>query len=294
MLPLWTALLRSGLPSDILDDVHFALFGLGDSGYEKFCYAGKILARRMLSLGAHLIRKDQLGLDSVKDLENGIGRLAVSGTEEAEAEEVANKTGNGVAENGHESTSECLGWGDERAPDGIEETFIPWLKNTVDAMLPFLPPPLAVSGKPFQPLPSTSLPPPLYAFDPVTFKKSSAPSRTDSQVSATTTTAAEEELNPGWSWASLQRNERVTDPDWWQDVREVELDLEDPIQWNYAPGSICSLKPETSDEEIETFLKYTDLKDQADKLVVIRPLNAGKPLSLASSSSSILPVFHPL
>lgn len=52
MLPLWTALLRTSLPHDILDDVNFACFGLGDSSYEKFCYAGKMLARRMEGLGA--------------------------------------------------------------------------------------------------------------------------------------------------------------------------------------------------------------------------------------------------
>lgn len=28
-----------------------------------------------------------------------------------------------------------------------------------------------------------------------------------------------------WQWATLTRNRRVTAPDWWQDVREVELDL---------------------------------------------------------------------
>lgn len=52
MLPLWTAMLRSSLPEDILEDVHFGLFGLGDSSYERFCYAGKMLLRRMEQLGA--------------------------------------------------------------------------------------------------------------------------------------------------------------------------------------------------------------------------------------------------
>jgi sulfite reductase alpha subunit-like flavoprotein len=52
MMPLWTALLRKSLPEDILEEVNFALFGLGDSSYEKFNYAGKVLGRRMESLGA--------------------------------------------------------------------------------------------------------------------------------------------------------------------------------------------------------------------------------------------------
>ena len=52
MKPLWSALLRSSLPTNILEDVNFALYGLGDSSYEKFCYAGKMLARRMEGLSA--------------------------------------------------------------------------------------------------------------------------------------------------------------------------------------------------------------------------------------------------
>jgi len=45
-------LLRSDLPSDLFEDFPFAVFGLGDSSYEKFCWAAKKLARRMGSLGA--------------------------------------------------------------------------------------------------------------------------------------------------------------------------------------------------------------------------------------------------
>ena len=52
MKPLWEALIRSSLPEDILEDVQYALYGLGDSSYEKFCYAGKMLARRMDGLSA--------------------------------------------------------------------------------------------------------------------------------------------------------------------------------------------------------------------------------------------------
>jgi len=37
-------------------------------------------------------------------------------------------------------------------------------------------------------------------------------------------------LEPGWKWAKLRRNTRVTDADWWQDVREIDLDLEDSDQ----------------------------------------------------------------
>ena len=51
MTPLWNDLLRE-LPSDTFEDFSFALFGLGDTSYEKFCWAAKKLSRRLQSLGA--------------------------------------------------------------------------------------------------------------------------------------------------------------------------------------------------------------------------------------------------
>ncbi|TFK47130.1 riboflavin synthase domain-like protein [Heliocybe sulcata] len=50
-LPLWTLLLRSDLPHDLFEDLHFAVFGLGDSAYEKFCWPAKLLERRLEGLG---------------------------------------------------------------------------------------------------------------------------------------------------------------------------------------------------------------------------------------------------
>ena len=49
---LWNMLLRSDLPADLFEDLPFAVFGLGDTSYEKFCWAAKKMARRMESLGA--------------------------------------------------------------------------------------------------------------------------------------------------------------------------------------------------------------------------------------------------
>ena len=51
MTELWTLLLRSDLPNDLFEDLPFAVFGLGDTSYEKFCWAAKKLSRRMESLG---------------------------------------------------------------------------------------------------------------------------------------------------------------------------------------------------------------------------------------------------
>ena len=52
MTALWSMLLRSDLPEDLFEGMYFAVFGLGDSAYEKFCWAAKKLDRRIESLGA--------------------------------------------------------------------------------------------------------------------------------------------------------------------------------------------------------------------------------------------------
>ncbi|KAG8701613.1 NAPDH-dependent diflavin reductase [Ceratobasidium sp. 395] len=55
MTPLWRALLRAELPSDLFEETEFAVLGLGDSSYQRFNWAAKRLQRRLLSLGAHQI-----------------------------------------------------------------------------------------------------------------------------------------------------------------------------------------------------------------------------------------------
>lgn len=49
------SLLRSDLPTDLFDELHYAVFGLGDSSYEKFCWSAKVLDRRLEGLGARRI-----------------------------------------------------------------------------------------------------------------------------------------------------------------------------------------------------------------------------------------------
>ncbi|CAE6533214.1 unnamed protein product [Rhizoctonia solani] len=51
MTALWNALLRAELPSDLFEDMEFAVLGLGDSSYQRFNWAAKRLQRRLLSLG---------------------------------------------------------------------------------------------------------------------------------------------------------------------------------------------------------------------------------------------------
>ncbi|KAI0705984.1 riboflavin synthase domain-like protein [Cerioporus squamosus] len=52
MTPLWQMLLRADLPEDLFEDLTFAVFGLGDTSYAKFCWPAKLLSRRLQHLGA--------------------------------------------------------------------------------------------------------------------------------------------------------------------------------------------------------------------------------------------------
>ncbi|KAI0295729.1 hypothetical protein BC826DRAFT_1007321 [Russula brevipes] len=55
MTPMWRSLLRSDLPHDFFEDLQYAVFGLGDSSYERFCWPAKKLSRRLEYLGATAI-----------------------------------------------------------------------------------------------------------------------------------------------------------------------------------------------------------------------------------------------
>ncbi|CDS81975.1 related to NADPH-dependent FMN and FAD containing oxidoreductase (NR1) [Sporisorium scitamineum] len=50
--PFWNFLLRKGIPEDILADLNFAAFGLGDTTYPRFCWPVRLLSRRLKALGA--------------------------------------------------------------------------------------------------------------------------------------------------------------------------------------------------------------------------------------------------
>jgi sulfite reductase alpha subunit-like flavoprotein len=75
----------------------------------------------------------------------------------------------------------------------------------------------------------------------------------------------------------LLKNTRITAKDWWQDVREIELDLEDGEAATYPPGSICSLQPRMSAKEVDDFLELNGLTSEADNVFYLRPTDPGKP-----------------
>ena len=120
----------------------------------------------------------------------------------------------------------------------LEETFLPWLQQTVDLMLPLLTPP----PEGFEPPPPTAVPPPIYSLD---FESKDLPDMAALSITSNGNGPSDLETAPiravddsrgqisdvwkpdDWGWATLSKNKRVTKEDWWQDVREVELDILD-------------------------------------------------------------------
>uniref|UniRef100_A0AC35UAK6 NADPH-dependent diflavin oxidoreductase 1 n=1 Tax=Rhabditophanes sp. KR3021 TaxID=114890 RepID=A0AC35UAK6_9BILA len=59
----WKKLLRKSLATNELENIDFAIFGLGDSSYQKYNFAAKKLYRRLLALGAKQILEPGYGDD---------------------------------------------------------------------------------------------------------------------------------------------------------------------------------------------------------------------------------------
>ena len=174
-VPFWRFLLRSDLPKDILGDVTFATFGLGDSSYVRYCWSSRKLNKRLRGLGAQEL------------LEAG----------EADDQHIL----------------------------GIEGTLRPWLNTFWTHLNDLFPPPS--NGKAF--LSDTELLPPSISV------------RLASKRQQNGHTPLPKELEDGWKWASLSKNDRMTKDDHWQDVRLIELAGEDGKELKYVFWKIMNI-----------------------------------------------------
>ncbi|KAJ7721729.1 riboflavin synthase domain-like protein [Mycena maculata] len=193
---MWKTLLRSDLPTDLFDDLSFAVFGLGDTAYEKFCWPAKKLSRRLISLGAM---------------------------------EICDR-----------------GEGDDQDPLGVDGAFQSWMDKVLDALLLTypLPPNLVI-------IPAATMPPPRASVVQDTL--------------ATTSSLS----SPHFYLATVKCNTRITAEDWYQDVRHLEFDFDDEIQ--FSPGDVAVVRPLALPSDVEAFLGCMDWLDIADGPFRIEP-----------------------
>ncbi|KAJ7220021.1 hypothetical protein GGX14DRAFT_432806 [Mycena pura] len=185
---MWKTLLRSDLPVDLFEDLSFAVFGLGDSAYEKFCWPAKKLSRRFVSLGA---------------------------------------------------TEICdRGEGNDQDPLGVDEALESWLDKIMQVLVQAypLPPDLEI-------IPAAAVPP------------ARASMVQDTELDPPTPTG-------GFHLTTLRCNTRITAEDWYQDVRHLEFDFDEDIQ--YSPGDVAVIRPLASPSDVESFLDRMGWLDIAD------------------------------
>ncbi|TDL14869.1 riboflavin synthase domain-like protein [Rickenella mellea] len=207
MSALWSLLIRADLPTDLFDGVSFAVFGLGDSAYEKFCWAAKKLVRRLSSLGAHEICPH--------------------------------------------------GEGDEQHPLGIEGELDPWMRRVLSIIKEQQPSTISTLWD------AASLPPPRISIQSETSKHKEDPDPLENK--------SDHYL------ARIRCNERITAQDWFQDVRHIDFQFDQDIQ--YAPGDVAVIQPLASPQDVESFLTIMGWGNIADETFTILPAPHGLPIS---------------
>ncbi|KAF8622627.1 hypothetical protein AX15_006879 [Amanita polypyramis BW_CC] len=190
MVPFWDMLLRSDLPSDLFEDMTFAVFGLGDSAYEKFCWPAKKLCRRLLTLGA------------VELCERGEG--------------------------------------DDQHLLGLDGALIPWIDTLLEALLHYSPETSL--------LPASSIPPPRISLvrAKAMADRGNDPLRCDERYHS----------------ARVKCNRRITASGWYQDVRHLEFEFDQDIQ--YSPGDVAVIHPIANSEDVKSFLEVIRWSEHAD------------------------------
>ncbi|GAA5821634.1 hypothetical protein JCM10212_000019 [Sporobolomyces blumeae] len=165
------------------------------------------------------------------------------------------------------------GEGDDQNEFGVESTFPEWSNRLFDKLAIDYPP------RPgFVPLAIDSLPPPSLRINDPSPTSSARPVDGQTQASVTTGSDQRERAKIGTTdWTQgvgergvvveVVRNERVTDTNWWQDVRDLELEV-DPSHpdFSYTPGDVLELRPSNDPDEVQRFLECLGWDDIADQM----------------------------
>ncbi|MCJ1244718.1 NAPDH-dependent diflavin reductase [Trapelia coarctata] len=166
------------------------------------------------------------------------------------------------------------GEGDEQHPEGSDATFIPWLQEIRELLLAQFP-----LDKSIEPIPDDCLLPPKWKLALAT-----ANGVTNGRPSYSTPPGALSTEHNETSKISqktggslignhigvylnvrLQRNERLTPTEHWQDVRHLVFST-DQVH-TYAPGDILTIYPENTPDDVNHILSLMEWEDIADSPV---------------------------
>lgn len=260
--PPWQALLSTQLLAGCtLTALQFAIFGLGDTSYPRFCWPERMLRKRLVDLGAR---------------------------------EIAEK-----------------GEGDEQHYLGIEGTFQPFCKTLFEALVEEYPTEEAVLAD------DVPLPPAVelrfldeggdsdaggevdaangkvngtgqmftngdgHRADPSTLSPPSptAGPSTPSRPPSTSATPPR--------WLRLTRNERLTSPTHWQDVRLIELQVPDAQpDLQYEAGDVAALRPCNDPDAVDALIKRMGWEKDRDRPVGLFNRSGERVVLPATSSAN--------
>ena len=99
-------------------------------------------------------------------------------------------------------------------------------------------------------------------------------------------------LDKQYHQAKIQCNRRITSPDWYQDVRHIELSFDDEIRYDpsprpnfgkvfsnsasYDPGDVAVVHPEIPSQDVDAFLSTMGWSNIADSLYTINISQRGE------------------
>lgn len=161
----------------------------------------------------------------------------------------------------------------------IESTFPNWLTSLFTAIDPLFPAP---NG--FTPISPDDLPPPRIRLTPISDKNGGASGLKLSNGKQTSPF-------PGWSddngFARVTKLERLTEESWFQDVRNLELEIEGGT--SYEAGDVLEIRPHNSAADVQKFIDNVGWQDLADIEYEISATSPG--MSVLSSDLTILTIY---
>ncbi|KAI5847526.1 hypothetical protein BZA05DRAFT_405121 [Tricharina praecox] len=215
----WRGLLRKKLPAAWLGEVSFGVFCLGDTTYPKFCWAGRMVGRRLLQLGAKEV----------------VPRV--------EADQSADEGTEGAFAGWVEVVRSVLR---QKWPlmDGTEE-----IKDEVVLESKWV---LEFAGA-----------------DGEADGKTDGEADSKGEVDGMEIMRKLHAPRPGAILATVAKNERITTPEHWQDVRHLAFTLPEPMCW--SPGDVLSISPKNFPADVEHLLALQNWTAIADRPLVLKP-----------------------